>query len=109
MTSISVLVGDSLEKRLQSNVAKYNITQCNLCCVMLCQCVMHALRRNSHLTSFWMSESQTAKNISNCELNERLLYAVAIGPAAGFKQTKWLAFMKSNNTQKNQDERSQGS
>lgn len=33
MTSISVLVGDSLEKRLQSNVAKYNITQCNLCCV----------------------------------------------------------------------------
>lgn len=34
-------MGDSLEKRLQSNVAKYNITQCNLCCVILCQGVMH--------------------------------------------------------------------
>ena len=42
MPSTSVLVDDSLEKRLQSNVAKYNITQCNLCCVILCQGVMHS-------------------------------------------------------------------
>lgn len=51
MPSISVLVGDSLEKRLQRNVAKYNITQCNLCYV-LSRCHAYTEEKHCHLTLF---------------------------------------------------------